>query len=44
MSDRLGKKDGVDRMISLVSHDIVQAVVLVGLVATFIAVTWRTAR
>ena len=31
-------------MISVTSHDIAQAILFAGLVATFIAVTWRTAR
>jgi hypothetical protein len=34
----------VQECIQMQTHDILQAVVLVGLVATFIAVTWRTAR
>jgi hypothetical protein len=31
-------------MTSLASHDIIQAVIFLGLLATFIAVTWRAAQ
>jgi hypothetical protein len=31
-------------MTSVASHDIAQAVVFLGLIATFIVITWRTAK